>query len=139
MPPKKDMKPSQKPANTGKTIKRIFSYMYGFKLHFAIVVLGVALSSAAAVAGNALLSPIVDNLKEALKGGEWDKHRFILTLGAMIVIYAAGACATFLYQRIMLKISTTTLKRIRDDLFTKMEALPISYFDKHTHGELMSL
>ena len=139
MPPKKDMKPSQKPANTGKTIKRIFSYMYGFKLHFAIVVLGVALSSAAAVAGNALLSPIVDNLKEALKGGEWDKHRFILTLGAMIAIYAAGACATFLYQRIMLKISTTTLKRIRDDLFTKMEALPISYFDKHTHGELMSL
>ena len=139
MPPKKDMKPSQKPANTGKTIKRIFSYMYGFKLHFAIVVLGVALSSAAAVAGNALLSPIVDNLKEALKGGEWDKHRFILTLGAMIAIYAAGACATFLYQRIMLKISTTTLKRIRDDLFTKMESLPISYFDKHTHGELMSL
>ena len=139
MPPKKDMKPSQKPANTGKTIKRIFSYMYGFKLHFAIVVLGVALSSAAAVAGNALLSPIVDNLKEALKGGEWDKHRFILTLGAMIVIYAAGACATFLYQRIMLKISTTTLMRIRNDLFNKMESLPIRYFDKHTHGELMSL
>lgn len=139
MPPKKSMKPAQKPANTGKTVKRIFSYMYGFKLHFLIVVLGVALSSAAAVAGNALLSPIIDNLKEALKGGHWDKHRFILTLGVMIAIYAAGALATFTYQRIMLKISTTTLKRIRDDLFTKMESLPISYFDKHTHGELMSL
>ena len=139
MPPKKSMKPAQKPANTGKTVKRIFSYMYGFKLHFLIVVLGVALSSAAAVAGNALLSPIIDNLKEALKGGHWDKHKFILTLGVMIAIYAAGALATFTYQRIMLKISTTTLKRIRDDLFTKMESLPISYFDKHTHGELMSL
>jgi len=139
MPPKKSMKPAQKPANTGKTVKRIFSYMYGFKLHFLIVVLGVALSSAAAVAGNALLSPIIDNLKEALKGGHWDKHKFILTLGVMIAIYVAGALATFTYQRIMLKISTTTLKRIRDDLFTKMESLPISYFDKHTHGELMSL
>ena len=139
MPPKKNMKPAQKPSNTGKTIKRIFSYMYGFKLHFIIVVLGVAISSAAAVAGNALLSPIVDNLKEALRGGEWDKHKFIITLGIMIAIYASGALATFMYQRIMLKISTTTLKRIRDDLFTKMEALPISYFDKHTHGELMSL
>ena len=139
MPPKKNMKPVQKPANTGKTIKRIFSYMYGFKLHFVFVVLGVALSSAAAVAGNALLSPLIDNLKDALSNGEWNKHGFFAALIAMICVYATGAFASFLYQRIMLKISTTTLKRIRDDLFNKMEALPISYFDKHTHGELMSL
>ena len=98
MPPKKSMNPVQKPANTGKTVKRIFSYMYGFKLHFLLVVLGVALSSAAAVAGNALLSPIIDSLKEVLKGGEWDKHSFIAALAAMIAIYAAGAAATFMYH-----------------------------------------
>jgi ATP-binding cassette subfamily B protein len=139
MPPKKNTKPVQKPANAGRTMKRIFSYMYGFRLYFAFVVLGVALSSAAGVAGNALLSPVVDNLKKALTDGEWDKKKFISTLAAMIAIYAVGALSTFMYQRLMLKISTTTLKRIRDDLFNKMEALPISYFDKHTHGELMSL
>jgi len=139
MPPRKNDKPMQKPSNAAKTMKRIFSYMYGFKLYFLFVVIGVAVSSAAGVAGNALLSPIVDNLKEALTGGEWDKKKFIFTLGAMVAIYCAGVLASLLYQRIMLKISTSTLKRIRDDLFTKMEALPISYFDKHTHGELMSL
>ena len=139
MPPRKNNKPVQKPANAAKTMKRIFSYMYGFKIYFLFVVIGVAVSSAAGVAGNALLSPIIDNLKEALTGGEWDKKKFIFTLGAMVAIYCAGVLASLLYQRIMLKISTSTLKRIRDDLFTKMEALPISYFDKHTHGELMSL
>ena len=129
----------QKPSNVKDTIKRIFSYMYGFKLHFLIVVAGVVLSSSAGIAGNALLKPLVNNLGNALKSGKWDKKSFIGILGIMIAIYALGALSSFLYQRIMLKISTTTLMRIRNDLFNKMESLPIRYFDKHTHGELMSL
>ena len=139
MPPKKNMMPTQKPSNVKDTIKRIFSYMYGFKLHFLIVVAGVVLSSSAGIAGNALLKPLVNNLGNALKSGKWDKKSFIGILGIMIAIYALGALSSFLYQRIMLKISTTTLMRIRNDLFNKMESLPIRYFDKHTHGELMSL
>ena len=139
MPPKKNMMPMQKPSNTKDTIKRIFSYMYGFKLHFAVVVAGVIVSSSAGIAGNALLKPLVNNLRNALENDEWDMSGFIGILCVMIGIYAFGAFSAFLYQRIMLKISTTTLMRIRNDLFNKMESLPIRYFDKHTHGELMSL
>lgn len=139
MPPKHDQRPNQKPASVKNTIKRIFSYMYGFKLHFAIVVLGVIFSASAGIAGNALLRPLIDNLEEAIKTGTWEKDKFILILAAMICIYAVGALSTFVYQRIMMKVSTTTLMRIRNDLFNKMEALPIRFFDKHTHGELMSL
>ncbi|MDE6788747.1 MAG: ABC transporter ATP-binding protein/permease [Ruminococcus sp.] len=137
MPPKKNM-PMEKPSDVKGIIKRIFSYMYGFKANFALVIIGIILSSAASVAGNALLTPLINNIADGLQG-DWDKSRFITILIGMAVIYAVGALSTLLFQRMMMKISTTTLMRIRNDLFNKMESLPIKYFDKHTHGELMSL
>lgn len=138
MPPKKNMAPMQKPTNVKGIIKRIFSYMYGFKIHFALVVTGVVFSAAAGIAGNALLAPLINNIEDGIKG-EWNKSQFVLILAVMAGIYALGALSTLMYQRMMLKVSTTTLMRIRNDLFTKMESLPIKFFDKRTHGELMSL
>ena len=138
MPPRPQNAPA-KPKNTFATLKRIFSYMHGFGPRLVIVVIGILFSSGAGIMGNYLLKPIIDNIEQALKTGSWDKKAFIGLLTVMIVIYALGALSSLLYQRIMVKISTTTLMRIRDDLFRKMEMLPIRYFDKHTHGELMSL
>ncbi|MGB4094089.1 MAG: ABC transporter ATP-binding protein [Ruminococcus flavefaciens] len=138
MPPRTQKAPA-KPKNTFATLKRIFSYMHGFGPRLVIVVIGILFSSGAGIMGNYLLKPIIDNIEQALKTGNWDKKAFIGLLTVMIVIYALGALSSLLYQRIMVKISTTTLMRIRDDLFRKMEMLPIRYFDKHTHGELMSL
>ena len=138
MPPRPQNAPA-KPKNTFATLKRIFSYMHGFGPRLVIVVIGILFSSGAGIMGNYLLKPIIDNIEQALKTGSWDKKAFIGMLTVMIVIYALGALSSLLYQRIMVKISTTTLMRIRDDLFRKMEMLPIRYFDKHTHGELMSL
>ncbi|MBP7185678.1 MAG: ABC transporter ATP-binding protein [Ruminococcus sp.] len=138
MPPRQQKSPA-KPKNTFATLKRIFSYMHGFGPRLVIVVICILFSSGAGIMGNYLLKPIIDNIEQALKTGSWDKKAFIGILTVMIVIYALGALSSLLYQRIMVKISTTTLMRIRDDLFRKMEMLPIRYFDKHTHGELMSL
>lgn len=137
MPPKKNM-PMEKPSDVKGIIKRIFSYMYGFKVHFVLVVIGIILSSVAGVAGSALLTPLVNNIDDGLNG-DWNKAKFITILVGMAVVYAVGALSSLMYQRMMMKISTTTLMRIRNDLFNKMESLPIKYFDKHTHGELMSL
>lgn len=139
MPPRGNMKPPAKPENVFKSIKRIFSYMYGYKVQLAIVVIAIIISSGAGVAGTYFLKPVIDNLENAIKSGEWDKKSFVGILGIMIGVYLLGALSTFIYQRLLLNISTNTLKRIRDDLFNKMEMLPIRFFDKHTHGELMSL
>lgn len=139
MPHNKGMAPAQKPKNIKAIIKRIFSYMYGFKLHFVLVVIGVVLSSVAGIAGNALLAPLINNVEDACKTGIWNKAEFFGILAVMAVVYAIGAFSSFLFQRMMLKVSTTTLMRIRNDLFNKMESLPVKFFDKHTHGELMSL
>lgn len=140
MPPKKNNKPGARPQNVFATFKRIFSYMYGFKFHIVLTVLGIFFSAAAGVAGNYLLKPIIDNYIEPFIGKEKPElSGFISILIVMMCIYALGALSCLFYNRMMLKISTTALMRIRNDLFNKMEALPISYFDKHTHGELMSL
>jgi len=138
MPPK-NMKAPAKPRNTFATLKRIFSYMHGFKAYMIIAVIGIIFSSGAGIIGTNLLKPIIDNLDEGFLSGEWNKSRFVMLVISLIIVYAVGALSTFVYMRLMLKVSTTTLMRIRNDLFCKMEKLPIRYFDKHTHGELMSL
>lgn len=138
MPPRKNM-PVQKPEQVFGTFKRIFCYMYGFKLQLVFVVIGIILSSAAGIAGNYMLKPLIDNIEKSLKTGKWDKAEFIGIIAVIAGIYLLGCFSAFFYQRIMLKVSTEALMRIRNDLFSKMEMLPIRYFDKHTHGELMSL
>ncbi|MBP5582191.1 MAG: ABC transporter ATP-binding protein, partial [Ruminococcus sp.] len=138
MPPR-NQRPMAKPENTFGTLKRIFSYMHGFRVQFVFVVIAILISSGAGIAGNYLLKPIIDNIEDALKTGDWKYGKFIGILTVMVIIYACGALSSFLYMRLMMKISTTTLMRIRNDLFCKMEMLPIRFFDKHTHGELMSL
>lgn len=138
MPPR-NVHPGAKPEQAFGTLKRIFSYMYGFKIQLILVVIGIVLSAGAGIAGNYLLKPLIDNIEESLTLGKWDKNGFIGILTVMGAIYLLGALSSLFYQRMMLKISTETLMRIRNDLFSKMESLPIRYFDKHTHGELMSL
>lgn len=138
MPPR-NMHGLAKPKNAFATLKRIFSYMHGFKAFMVLSVIGIILSSGAGIIGTNLLKPIIDNLDEAFESGIWAKTRFIQLVVSLAVVYAVGALSSFMYMRMMLKISTTTLMRIRNDLFCKMEKLPIRFFDKHTHGELMSL
>ncbi len=138
MPPR-NMHGPAKPKNAFATLKRIFSYMHGFKAFMVLSVIGIILSSGAGIIGTNLLKPIIDNLDEAFESGIWAKTRFIQLVVSLAVVYAVGALSSFMYMRMMLKISTTTLMRIRNDLFCKMEKLPIRFFDKHTHGELMSL
>ena len=139
MPPKKNMQPMQKPEKVFGTFKRIFSYMYGFKLQLIVVVIGIVISSSAGIAGNYMLKPLIDNIEESLRTGKWDKAEFVGIIAVIAGIYILGCNSAYIYQRIMLKVSTQALMRIRNDLFSKMEMLPIRYFDKHTHGELMSL
>lgn len=130
-----------KPKNVWKTLGRVFSYMAEYRLIFAGVVVGIILSASTQIIGTALLQRVIDNsLLPMLREGATPERMasFVGTLVAMAVIYLLGALCTYGYSRAMLYISTNTLLKLRRDLFTKMEALPIRYFDTHTHGELMS-
>lgn len=133
MPPSRNMKPVRKPKDAGKTIKRILSYLLDYKIHLVFVLIGIIFSSVASIAGTYLLKPVINNLASAS-----DIPKLIKTLTLMATFYALGIAGTFVYNRLMLTISSGTLEKIRVQLFRHMQSLPIKYFDTHTHGELMS-
>lgn len=133
-------KPAEKPKSIGATILRILSYMREYRVYLLLVLVFVIVSALASVVGNAFLKKITDDYllpMVELKNRSLI-NPFKKTLVLMGAIYLSGAICTFLYSRIMMKVSTSTLCKIRIELFEKMESLPIKFFDTHTHGEVMS-
>lgn len=132
--------PMAKPKNTSATIKRLLKYIGESKIFFIAVFFCILISSGASIAGNYLLKPVLNNYILPLIGQQNPNlTEFITILSVMALIYLAGVIAGFINNRIMVHVSTKTLYRIRTDLFTHMEKLPIKYFDTHSHGEIMSL
>lgn len=123
-----------------QTCKRLLSYIIlKQKLLFGIVVVCILISACTVVASSLFLETLIDNYIAPLLTEENPLFGGLLhTLIFMACIYLFGVMATFIYNRLMVKISQNTLKQIRDDMFTKMQTLPISYFDTHTHGDIMS-
>ena len=132
------MRGPQRPKSAKRTIGRILKYMAGYKISLSFVVVGVVGSALAGVAGTYFLKPIINSIADGVASGNFDVRKFAMTLFVMGVIYAVGAGCTFLYNRLMLNISTSTMKKIRVDMFKCLQALPIKYYDTHTHGEIMS-
>ncbi|WP_249319076.1 ABC transporter ATP-binding protein [Yeguia hominis] len=132
--------PMERPKHPGKTIARIFGYMGEYKVVLIFVVLAIFASVFGMLAGTAMLQSIIDDYITPLLQ-EYSAQRmagFVRTLITMGVIFLFAAACTYFYNRVMLMVSTRALYRIRTELFEKMERLPIRYFDRHTHGELMS-
>lgn len=128
-----------KPRDTKRVIKRILEYMKPYKIQLTLVMLLVLVSSGASIAGTYFLKPLFNDYIVPFIGQQNpDLSNFLRVIGIMAVIYTAGAAATYGYNRLMLNISTGTLYKMRTDMFKHMQALPIKYFDTHTHGELMS-
>lgn len=130
-----------KPTSIGQTIKRIAHYMKDDKWILLVVFITIITSAAANIIGISSLQIIIDNyLQPLLQNNDSElMSGFILVLGTVAIIYVVGAVSTYLFNRLMVGVSTRTLYKIRVDLFTKMEALPIKYYDTNTHGNLMSL
>ena len=91
------------------------------------------------IAGTYMLVPIINEyIVPWIGNANPDFTGLIGQLTVMAVVYTAGILGTFMYNRLMINVSTGTLLKLRLEMFTKMQTLPISYFDKRTHGEIMS-
>jgi len=108
-------------------------YLGRYKPHLALVAVLLVVSSACTVGGSYLIRPLINDY--ILPG---DFPGLARMLAVMALVYLLGAGATFGYSRIMVHISQTTMANIRADLFSRMQGLPLKFFDTHTHGELMS-
>lgn len=137
-----------KPQNTtteqnyfdGRTLKKLLSYMKDYKMALVIVVVCILLSAIASAASALFIQILIDDYIVLLLGVSEPVFtgliRALITIG---MVYLIGVAATLIYNRVMVTIAQGTLKKIRDDMFAKMQRLPINYFDTHTHGDTMSL
>ena len=122
------------------TMKRLFSYMKPYKGTLIIVVLCILISAVASAGASMFLQTLIDSyITPLLKVQNPVFTGLLKALAVFAAIFLIGVLASFIYNRLMIKVAQGTLKSIRDDMFNKMQTFPISYFDTHTHGEIMSL
>lgn len=123
-----------KPKNMKKTIGRLISYISHEKLKLFIVFLCVIGGTVSNLAGSYMLRPIINGLT-AEDGSVATLLRGILT---MLSIYMIAVLAQFLQQRIMITVSQNAIQKLRNDLFDRLQRLPVRFYDTNNHGDVMS-
>lgn len=121
-------------------LKRLFSYMKEYKRQLVFVIIFILLSAVASAASSVFLQTLIDDYIVPLLGTDNPVFggliKALMTIG---IIYMIGVISSLLYSRAMVTVAQGTLKKIRDDMFEKMQRLPIRIFDTRTHGDIMSL
>lgn len=156
MPPRSKHMGAPKPENLFGTVKRLLGYLKPFAGRMVIVFLCIAVQSVTNIFATSLMSPLLTGLavtapidgseRLSITGVEFldnlaytDKTAYLGTMVAIIAaIYVIGLLCNYAYNRILIGVSTSTMTRMRNELFTHMQRLPIKVFDTNTHGELMS-
>ncbi len=127
-----------KPKNLKPVIARLFKYIGIYKYNLILVLVCMLASTSASLAGSYVLRPVINELVDSSKTPEQRITKLIITLGIMVGIYLVGVVFTYLQQRIMLNVSQSSIERIRNDLFDKVQTLPVRFFDNNPTGEVMS-
>ena len=122
-----------RPKDTKKTLLQLLAYLGRHKWYMLATGFLVAVSAMANILGTYLLKPVINNY--IIPG---DIPGLVRMLIFMRLMYLAGASSCLAYGQMMMHISQKVVSEIRSDLFQKTQKLPLSYFDTHTHGELMS-
>ena len=161
--PKPKFNGAPRPKNVKGTTLRLLGYLKPYKWRMVLVFVLIAIAAACNIAGTYILSPLLTGLAVTengvgtkLTGIEFiDKFAYptspdqtvnvnnkltylAIMVGAIAVVYLINTICVWIYNQLLVKISTQTMKRMRDELFEHMQTLPIKVFDTHTHGELMS-
>ena len=125
----------QKPKNLGKTIVRLLGYLTRSKLPLLAVLGCLLVSVCTNIGGSYMMRGIINNF---IWSGCTDFAGLGRAVLMLIGIYLLGCLATYGQSAIMVRLAQRGVNRLRGDLFDKLQGLPLAYFDKHPHGELMS-
>ena len=142
MSDKMNEKKSESRGNTAiKLISRVIRYMlHYYKYLFLLVIVCILINAVTTVVGATFPQTLVDDyITPMLASGSRDFSGLAADLVRLACIMGVGVIAAFAYNRIMVNVSQGTMLHLRDDLFRRMEALPIKYFDTHAHGDIMSV
>jgi len=121
-----------RPRDTKTTLMRLFRYFRFNKVLLFGGIFFIIASSFLEIAANAMLSPIIDSI---VLGNTGRVIRYLLIMGGMVI---AISIAQYLGNLFMARLAQSTVHKIREEMFSHMQQLPISFFDRHSHGDLMS-
>ena len=124
-----------------KLIKRVIRYMlHYYKIPFLFVIVCILITAIDTVVGATFPQTLVDDyITPMLANGSRDFSGLAADLVRLACVMGLGVITAFTYNRIMVNVSQGTMLHLRDDLFRRMESLPIKYFDTHAHGDIMSV
>ena len=129
------------PENPGKLLKRLMGMlMKHYGVAIIIVAICIIINVLANVQGTMFMQRLIDDYITPLLKSETKNYTPLLhAIGRVACFYGIGIIASYSYNRIMVNVTQGMLKTFRDSMFTKMEQLPIKYFDTHAHGDIMSM
>lgn len=128
------LKATGKPKDVKKTMGRLFGYLQKDVGKLSAVMLCVVAAALSSLFGSYMLRPVINSLTSA----EGSTEKLARSILVMLCIYAVGIVAQYLQMRIMITVSQGALQRIRNDLFTKLQKLPVRFYDTNNHGDIMS-
>ena len=123
------------------TIKRLLKYLNNSKKHLIVVLIFIVLYVILNISQSLILQPIIDDyIVPLLSNPEITEYKIgcIRMIAVLFIISIATAICSFVQSKVMIEVSQKTVKKLRDEVFKKIQKLPIKYFDTHPHGELMS-
>ncbi len=126
------------PKNAKATIRRLMSYLYEYKLYMGAAFICVIVGTLATLAGSYMLRPIINQYIAPPGGGMGSVSGLAKGLAAMAAVFLIGIIANYAQSRIMLTVAQNALQKIRDDLFSKIQTLPVRFYDTNNTGDLMS-
>ena len=132
------MRAHGKPKNTKKTVKRLLSYLSPYRFRLFLVLVCMLFSTASSLVGGYILRPVINSLVEEGKTPAERLTYLASILSVIAVVYLCGVVASYMQSRIMLSVSLGATENLRNDLFNKVQDLPVSVFDGDANGEIMS-
>ena len=129
------------PKEMGRILGRVLKYMVSsYKWQFAVVVVCIFGAALATRRGTLFMQDLIDDyILPLTQTPQSDFGPLAGALCTLAGIYCIGIICSYTYNRIMVNVSQGTMKKLRDQLFSHMESLPIRYFDTHAHGDIMSV
>ncbi len=127
-----------KPKDSAQTIRRLMQYINEDKAKIAVAFICILLNTGATLAGSYMLRPIINIYIAPTDGSRGNPTGLFFSLVVLAMIYFTGVCANYLQAKVMLTVAQNALVKLRNDLFTKMQSLPVRYYDTNSNGDLMS-
>ena len=129
--------------HTFKLLGRLLGYLFHYyKGRMIAVFVCIAITAAAGISSSVFLTLVIDQIITPLAQGtpfEELRQALFYIIGGMGLMYIVALCASVFYNQTMAIVTQGFLRHVRDDMFSEMQALPIRYFDTHTHGDIMSV